>query len=322
MKHTLIKKLQGAMFPEFVNGWTPRNTAKAKIERGTVLSDISYGTEYPNSFLDIYQCGPEENGKRPVFIYCHGGGYTWGDKVEGDPNAKEQSFAVFQSYLDAGYQVVSVNYALAPEYAYPVPLLQLNQCVNWLLTHCAEYHLDMDCVIFGGGSAGAHLAGQYVNLVTNETYAKQMKITPQLKAAQILAFVSSSGLLDCARFDRTDSAVFNFILRRCSRAYFGTKDFRKCEAVVESNVISHMTKNFPPCFLSDGNTGTFTDQAEDMAGKAEKLGVPFYLKLYPKEVAKLGHGFEGGNSVQAAEVMQLTIQFLKKINEDRKKICR
>ena len=312
MNHSMIKNAQNKMYPEFVNAFKPRKIQGGSAY-GTLLSDLCYGKIYPNSYVDIYQTKVDPGSSHPVVIYCHGGGYTWGDKAEGDPNAEEKGFYCFDELLKAGYQIVSVNYALAPEYQYPVPLLQLNACVDWLLDHQEDYLLDMDQVIFMGGSAGAHLAGQFVNVVTNAAYAKKLGITSKLQPDQVRAFVSQSGLLDCERFDKTGSVAFDYILRCCGRAYFEVKRLRGVEKVIESNVIENMTSAFPPCFISDGNEGTFTDQAQDLAKKAGQLSVPYVLKLYPRSEAKLGHGFEGGDTPQAREVRRMTLDFLKSL---------
>ena len=315
MDHKLILKLQNSMFPEFVNGFEPRKN-KGSITGGQLYSDLKYGGKYPNSYVDLYKSNKSKHGKAPLVIYCHGGGYTWGDKVEGDPNAGDKSFCLFQDFIDHGYDVASVNYALAPEFQYPVPMLQLDECIQFLISHAEEYRLDVDRVILIGSSAGAHLAGQYADAVTNEAYASGIGIHPVLKQEQLMAFVSQSGLLDNERFDRTDSGIFNFVLRRCGRAYFDVKKLQGDPKVIETNVINNMTENFPPVFISDGNVGTFTDQAVDMADRAKSLGLTYELKLYPKETAKLGHGFEAGQAVQAVEVRNLMFQFLEKLKTD------
>ena len=316
MKHYLIQRLQAMMFPEFVNSMMARNdTAYTGVH--TRHSNLCYGADYPNSFVDLYiSSAPRRSA--PAVVYCHGGGYTWGDKVEGDPNAKESGFGFFETLLDAGYHIVSVNYALAPEYPYPIPLIQLDQCIGWLKIHAPKYGIGMDRVILCGGSAGAHLTGQYAALVSNPSYAEEMKLKPALAREKLMAFVSLSGLLDCARFDKTDSAIFNAVLRRCAWAYFGTKKLRTDANVAQANVITHMTKEFPPCAISDGNAGTFTDQARDMADRAAQLGICHSLKLFPKAEAKLGHGFETGTTPQAKEAVDTILQFLEQLQEETK----
>ena len=54
----------------------------------------------------------------------HGGGYIAGDKQYKNP--------LLAKIAEQGYIVVNVNYALAPQYKYPTPLIQMNQRLNSL----------------------------------------------------------------------------------------------------------------------------------------------------------------------------------------------
>ncbi len=51
------------------------------------LNDIAYGTEYPNSFLDITYPDSNTEIDRPTLFYFHGGGFFGGSKNMGDPMA-------------------------------------------------------------------------------------------------------------------------------------------------------------------------------------------------------------------------------------------
>ena len=59
-----------------------------------LISEINYGTDYPNSFLDIIY--PDENTKedRPTLFYFHGGGFFAGSKNMGDPMAANDTTAL------------------------------------------------------------------------------------------------------------------------------------------------------------------------------------------------------------------------------------
>ena len=54
----------------------------------------------------------------------HGGGFIAGDK-----QYKNQ---LLSKVAEQGYIIVNVNYALAPQYKYPTPLVQLNQAVKFI----------------------------------------------------------------------------------------------------------------------------------------------------------------------------------------------
>ena len=312
-RHEQIRAIQQSMMAYPVNSFSPRGITKEMPGIRTV-SEVRYGDEYPNSYFDFYETPATSTGSAPLFCYCHGGGFTWGDKAEGDPNAGEnQSLAYFLPFLEAGFSVVSVNYALAPDWSYPVPLRQLNQCVSFLIRHAAEYRINMNRIVFAGTSAGAQLAGQYLNVLTDPAYAAEMKLEPSIPASAAIAFVSSSGLLDCERFDGTGVPGFDEVLRACGLAYFGTETLKGETCVRQAGVIAHMTAQFPPVFLSDGNMMTFTDQAIDMKAKADALGVPAELLLFPKEETELLHGFELTQSPQALEAQRAAALFIKKL---------
>ena len=82
------------------------------------MRDVQYDRSLPNGYLDIYYPADMANSKPLTVIYIHGGGYIWGDKASGDPNAGNNAFDASLTYqlVDAGYPVISMNYALAPEY--------------------------------------------------------------------------------------------------------------------------------------------------------------------------------------------------------------
>jgi acetyl esterase/lipase len=57
------------------------------------------------------------------------------------------------------------------------------------------------------------------------------------------------------------------------------------------NVIPIATSNFPPTFITDGNTGTFPDQAEDYYNRLKELGVKTDLYIPDINESKEVHGY-------------------------------
>ncbi len=313
MKHYLVKWLQKHSF-SIENFYKPKNEPKIQdFGTGTLLSDIVYGEKYPNSFMDIYKCS-KDNSRHPVIIYTHGGGFTWGSKEDGDPNAGKQGgdkHWFFKRFMEAGYDIVSVEYAFAPEYQYPTPVLQLQEAVSFLINHEEQYELDMKRIIFCGSSAGGHIAAQYVAIQTNANYAKEMNIKQILSNEQIKALLLNSALIDPTRYDVVHDAGFNFLLRKCGQAYFGEKIMASSKGANQSNVLSHVTGDYPPVFISDANTGSFYDQAKDLFTKLRQLGVKAELNIYPREEVKLKHGYESFDDRYGQDNMQKMLSFLE-----------
>jgi acetyl esterase len=94
---------------------------------------------------------PAGSGPRPLHVFLHGGGWCVGDLDQRDPRCR----AIADG---AGCTVASVDYRMAPENAYPVPLEDCYAALVWLVDHADELGLDAARVSVGGESAGANLA--------------------------------------------------------------------------------------------------------------------------------------------------------------------
>lgn len=295
------------------NSYEPTaSSQKITLNDGRLLiKNICYGKQYPNSFLDVY-LSPAENTIHPTFIYVHGGGYTWGTKDDYKPTSPDHGLGVFFNGLNnLGFHIVSINYAYAPEYTYPTPIIQISQAVEFLKSN-SELGLNLNCVAFGGDSAGGQLIGQLINIQTNKKYAKDLNIPPVLSSESIKAAVFFSGLLDLERFGVTYNKVTDRLFSKCGYAYFNTNALPKNPQCIQASILNHATVDFPPCFISDGNHGTFFEQAGDFSKKLNELGVANELILHPKSTARLAHGYEVADSPQACETKRLALEFLRK----------
>lgn len=290
---------------------TEANTELTTLDNGVIYTkDVQYGTTYPSSFLDVYQTTVESE-HTPTFIYVHGGGFIFGDKAYGDPFGDTDGLIdYYHSLLDQGYNVVSLNYALASDYKYPTPIYQLTEAVHYLNEHAEDYGLDMSNVVFGGGSAGGQIIGQFVALQTNDDYRTEMNIEQTLQPSQIKAAIFNSAVLDSARMNRVGPFYADWLMDSAIRAYFDTDNPDEDEKVFQSNVIEHATEEFPPAYIDDAKYGSLADQAVELSEKLTELGV--YNELYI--IDGVEHSFEIGKSQKAIENLQRQIDFLDEVN--------
>lgn len=87
----------------------------------------------------------------PALVFFHGGGWWLGD-IDADD-------ALCAKVADAcGMVVVSVDYRLAPEHAFPIPNEDCYSAVQWVADNAGALGIDADDVSIGGGSAGGNLA--------------------------------------------------------------------------------------------------------------------------------------------------------------------
>lgn len=94
---------------------------------------------------------PASDGPLPLHVFFHGGGWCVGDLDQRDPRCRTIAG-------DAHCVVASVDYRMAPENAFPVPVDDCYAALCWLAEHADRFAIDPSTVSVGGESAGANLA--------------------------------------------------------------------------------------------------------------------------------------------------------------------
>jgi acetyl esterase len=94
---------------------------------------------------------PAGDGPFPVLVYFHGGGWVLGSIETHDPICRALTRLV-------GCIVVSVDYRLAPEYPFPIPLEDCYAAVCWVARCSANINGDAQRLAVAGDSAGGNLA--------------------------------------------------------------------------------------------------------------------------------------------------------------------
>lgn len=109
------------------------------------IKDIFYTrANSPFQSLDVYLPDCESF---PVVIYFHYGGFTGGDK---------SGYKFIPDLVEKGVAVVSANYRLYPEAAYPDFIRDGAMAVSWVYKHMSEYG-NITGYFIGGSSAGGYL---------------------------------------------------------------------------------------------------------------------------------------------------------------------
>ena len=279
-----------------------------EIEKVThTYENISYESNYKEGYLDIIT--PKEfEGELPVIFWVHGGAFLGGDKAD------ITEYAV--QIANEGYIVVNMNYELAPGAKYPTPLHQLNEAYTFIAREAEEYGIDMDHVYFAGDSAGAQIVGQYVNVQVEPSYADIVKIEAIVPPETIEGALLFCGPYDVTRFGEiSDNPLVSFLFRRVGWAYMGDKNWLDSDSAKEASIIEYISKDFPPTFITDGNTGSFEDQGMELVKRLNEHGVPVQDVFYSTKEAELGHEYQFiMNTPQARNTFREMIFFLKSSN--------
>jgi acetyl esterase len=93
----------------------------------------------------------ESSAPQPCLIYLHGGAF-----MQGSPETHWDITARFAAWNKQ--TVISVDYALAPENAFPIALEQVDAVVRWAVRDSKLLGIDPDRISIGGDSAGGQLA--------------------------------------------------------------------------------------------------------------------------------------------------------------------
>ncbi|MFC8683753.1 alpha/beta hydrolase [Brevibacillus porteri] len=94
---------------------------------------------------------PEGQGPFPLFVYYHGGGWVIGDLETVDASCR------MLAHL-SGRIVVSVDYRLAPEHKFPVPVADSFAALKWVSENASSINGSASDLVVGGDSAGGNLS--------------------------------------------------------------------------------------------------------------------------------------------------------------------
>ena len=127
-------------------------TSEKLQKRPPRIKTNDYEIEVEGGHIKIREYIPkdfEPNGHSMLFF--HGGGFSIGSLRTHDPVCK-----YFSKML--GWKIFSVEYRLAPENRFPVPLEDCDQSMDWLIDNAKKFEIDTNKIAVGGDSAGGNLA--------------------------------------------------------------------------------------------------------------------------------------------------------------------
>jgi arylformamidase len=121
-------------------------SARVRAKYDTLLN-VAYGPSR-HELLDVFKCG---RAGAPTLVFLHGGAWKGGHK-------DEVSF-IAEPYVDAGANVVTVNFALVPEVRLDEQVRQAAAAIAWTYRNAKSFGGDPERVFVTGHSSGGHLTG-------------------------------------------------------------------------------------------------------------------------------------------------------------------
>lgn len=111
----------------------------------SVETQLAYGLKARQRF-DLF-LSHQPLAHRPLIIFVHGGAWLHGDK-------KDYHF-IGEAFAKEGYDVVVMNYHLAPEHIFPIYINDLHLLLNHLQQHADQLNVSTENLVLMGHSAGA-----------------------------------------------------------------------------------------------------------------------------------------------------------------------
>ena len=235
---------------------------------GIRIEDVVVPAEGDRPDLRLRFYIPERLGLRaPLLLYIHGGGYV---------STKMRHYDAQCSQIADGADIVvaSIDYRLAPEHPYPIPVEDSYAALAWLHGVAAVRGFDPQRIGVGGTSAGAGLAAG-VGLLARDRggypVAFQYLEAPMLDHRNVTA---SSHEIDCPR-------VWNRKANQgCWDAYLGADHLERDIPPYASPAIAEDLSGLPPTYLCVAAFDLFLDETIDYARRLLLAGVSVQLNVF------------------------------------------
>ena len=244
---------------------------------------------------------------RPGIIWIHGGALIFGTR-KGIPNEQ------LKLYVNAGYTVVAIDYRLAPETKLPQIISDLEDAHSWIVSEGPGlFNIDPARIGVIGHSAGGYLtlmAGFRVKPtpkalvsfygygdITGSWYSAPdsfYNLQPEIERDIAYKAVGDS-IVSCAPWQSEKYSRGQFYLY-CRQKGLWPLEVSGHDPRIEPDwfrsyePLQNVTGKYPPTILLHGEIDTDVPfwQSVKMAGKLEKLGIPYELLTHPD----WQHGFD------------------------------
>lgn len=271
-----------------VPGTTPIEEIRARYLKGRLYWNqdgprmahtVDLRVDGPHGPVPVRLYYPVEEGALPCLVYFHGGGFIKGSIASHDKICRWLA-------RRSGAAVCSVDYRLAPEHKFPVPLDEAKAVLGWLAREARDLRIDPDRLGLGGDSAGASISlGTAIDLRDSD---------PALfgRLRLLVLFYGSYGLGPEAQSMR-DYAGEEFGLTPATRRYYRTCYVADPDLEPEKHLDPRLKQldaelsRLPYCFLGAAEMDPLCDNSPALAEKLDRVGVRHDLRIYTGVL----HGF-------------------------------
>ena len=247
-----------------------RTAALGPFEEVAAVTDHRVPVAGGEITVRVYK--PAGIGPHPVLVFYHGGGWVIGDLYTHD--------GICRSIVNAaGCAVASVDYRLAPEFKYPVPVEDSYAGLLWVVANATRLGLDPARIAVGGDSAGGNLAA-VMSLLARDRRGPRLLL-------QVLVYPVTN--YDFSPASYRENAT-GFVLSTEDMRWFWKHYLSREEQGREPMASPLMAKSLadlPPALVITAGCDPLRDEGETYAARLRDAGVAVTLTQYPG----MFHGF-------------------------------
>ncbi|KAJ5745466.1 alpha/beta hydrolase fold-3 domain-containing protein [Penicillium odoratum] len=247
------------------------------IEHEEVQIQVSGGEITLSIFRPTSRSDSQKLG--PGIYFIHGGGLVVGNQFLG--------MSVVAEWIEKFEATcVSVEYRLAPEHPYPIPLEDCYAGLRWVGDHFSELGIDESRLMLAGQSAGGGLAAAVAIHARNQggpQICAQVLMCPMLDHRNIT--VSSQQFLT----EGTWRGKNNQVAWACYLGEHGKAEGEQVDILASPALATAADlSNLPTTFIDVGTAETFRDEDIAYANRLLEAGVQVELHAWPGGI----HGFD------------------------------
>ncbi len=254
----------------------------------TVERDVAYVTNgHERQRLDVYV--PAGEGKRPLLVWVHGGGWQGGNK--------DRSPAI--AALNQGCVVASINYRLSQHATFPAQIQDCQAAIRWLKGNAEKYRIDAERVCVWGASAGGHLVALLG--MASDTKAWEPIGEHRDQSPRVQCVIDWFGPADFSLFGEVVANSDNVIGK-----LIGPTNGDANEKFKVASPVTYASKDDPPFLIMHGDRDPLVPlrQSERLQEALQAAGVKVQLVVLPGA----GHG---GPQFLAEEQRNAMVEFVR-----------
>jgi acetyl esterase/lipase len=253
-------------------------------------------------------------GPTSAVVWIHGGGFLSGSRLH--PPLEWPAGLLFQSLIDAGIAVASIDYRHAKEAPFPAQLHDAKAAIRYVRMYADRLGIDADRIAVWGESAGGHLAA-LVGLVEGDEELEGAD-GPDPVSSAVAAVVDFYGVSDVEVLPRLGEAFppeYRSLLPDLGpdavdpiQLLLGGSALITARGGGAASPVTYAHPDAPPFLLVHGDTDFIVPaaQSEALAAALRQQGVPTELVLLPG----VNHVFMNGDPLPE---IQRGVQFLRSL---------